>query len=161
MRAAGARKIRKSVTRREKSGAGSGTRLLVHSSAMWPPRGTRARSPPSGWASGCAREGSRSAMECHACCAGGSHAVCAVVHARVRDRECDGHACASVRRALARPKRNLVKVAPGYLRKRVKVASQRDRHKMVKVSEGAENIPPPYGHSPWTGMAGHDLQAPM
>ena len=34
MRAAGARKIRKSVTRREKSGAGSGTRLLVHSSAM-------------------------------------------------------------------------------------------------------------------------------
>ena len=83
-------------------------------------------------------------MECHACCAGGSHAVCAGVHARVRDRECDGHACASVRRALARPKRNLVKVAPGYLRKRVKVASQRDRHKMVKVSEGAENIPPPY-----------------
>ena len=64
-------------------------------------------------------------MECHACCAGGSHAVCAVVHARVRDRECDGHACASVRRALARPKRKLVKVAPGYLRKRVKVASQR------------------------------------
>ena len=62
----------------------------------------------------------------------------------VRDRECDGHACASVRRALARPKRKLVKVAPGYLRKRVKVASQRDRHKMVKVSEGAENIPPPY-----------------
>ena len=147
MRAAGARKIRKSVTRREKSGAGSGTRLLVHSSAMWPPRGTRARSPPSGWASGCAREGSRSAMECHACCAGGSHAVCAGVHARVRDRECDGHACASVRRALARPKRNLVKVAPGYLRKRVKVASQRDRHKMVKVSEGAENIPPPYAVS--------------
>ena len=46
--------------------------------------------------------------------------------------------------ALARPKRKLVKVAPGYLRKRVKVASQRDRHKMVKVSEGAENIPPPY-----------------
>ena len=83
-------------------------------------------------------------MECHACCAGGSHAVCAGVHARVRDRECDGHACASVRRALARPKRNLVKVAPGYLRKRVKVASQRDRHKMVKVSEGAENIPSPY-----------------
>ena len=83
-------------------------------------------------------------MECHACCAGGSHAVCAVVHARVRDRECDGHACASVRRALARPKRKLVKVAPGYLRKRVKVASQRDRHKMVKVSEGAENIPSPY-----------------
>ena len=72
------------------------------------------------------------------------HTVCAVLHARVRDRECDGHACASVRRALARPKRKLVKVAPGYLRKRVKVASQRDRHKMVKVSEGAENIPPPY-----------------
>ena len=70
--------------------------------------------------------------------------VRALVHARVRDRECDGHACASVRRALARPKRKLVKVAPGYLRKRVKVASQRDRHKMVKVSEGAENIPPPY-----------------
>ena len=29
-------------------------------------------------------------------------------------------------------------------RERVKVASQRDRHKMVKVSEGAENIPSPY-----------------
>ena len=78
----------------------------------------------------------------------GSHTVCTVVHARVRDRECDGHACASVRRALARPERKLVKVAPGYLRKRVKVASQRDRHKMVKVSEGAENIPPPYACAP-------------
>ena len=79
-------------------------------------------------------------------CRRGPRRVRGGVHARscVRDRECDGHACASVRRALARPKRKLVKVAPGYLRKRVKVASQRDRHKMVKVSEGAENIPPPY-----------------
>ena len=87
-------------------------------------------------------------MECHACCAGGSHAVCAGVHARVRDRECDGHACASVRRALARPKRKLIKVAPGYLRKRVKsclpARSATAYSKMVKVSEGAENIPSPY-----------------
>ena len=75
-------------------------------------------------------------------CARGCMLVCETASAMG-----DGHACASVRRALARPKRKLVKVAPGYmyLRKRVKVASQRDRHKMVKVSEGAENIPPPYG----------------
>ena len=133
MRAAGARKRPRNATQRSAGKPWSSPATRIHE-----------RAPPSGWASGCAREGSRSAMECHACCAGGSHAVCAVVHARVRDRECDGHACASVRRALARPKRKLVKVAPGYLRKRVKVASQRDRHKMVKVSEGAENIPPPY-----------------
>ena len=125
MRAAGARKIRKSVTRREKSGAGSAEwdtpvcSLVRH--------GHLVRHVPAGPAP-CAR-------------------WCMLV-SRVRDRhgdrKCDGHACASVRRALARPKRKLVKVAPGYLRKRVKVASQRDRHKMVKVSEGAENIPPPY-----------------
>ena len=102
-------------------------------------------------------------MECHACCAGGSHAVCVVVHARVRDRECDGRwacLCASVRRALARPKRNLVKVAPGYLRKRVKVASQRDRHKMVKVSEGAENIPPPYADITQPRLGAHRTRRP-
>ena len=85
-------------------------------------------------------------MECHACCAGGAHAVCAGVHARVCETASamgmPVRVCGAPWRAR---KRNLVKVAPGYLRKRVKVASQRDRHKMVKVSEGAENIPPPYG----------------
>ena len=69
---------------------------------------------------------------------------CMLVCARPRVRWACLCECAA--RALARPKQKLVKVAPGYLRKRVKVASQRDRHKMVKVSEGAENIPPPYGH---------------
>ena len=148
MRAAGARKIRKSVTRREKSGAGSGTRLSVsslvrhgHLEVLAHDRrpvggrvGVRVRGHGVPW----------SAMHVVPAgptpCARGCMLVCETASA-------NGHACTSVRRALARPKRNLVKVAPGYLRKRVKVASQRDRHKMVKVSEGAENIPPPYALS--------------
>ena len=100
----------------------------------WPPQGTYSRT-----IAACSRRRSHDLLPDVAsprCCAGGVRGgACSCARPRG-----DGHACARVRRALARPKRNLVKVAPGHLRKRVKVASQPDRHKMVNVSEGAENI---------------------
>ena len=153
MRAAARRraKIRRSVTQRKKSGAGS--TLVGHAVTVFtrPPCAmadlevlAHDRRPVGG------RVGVRvrghgvpwSAM--HVVPAGPTPCArgCMLVCARPRVRWACLCECAA--RALARPKQKLVKVAPGYLRKRVKVASQRDRHKMVKVSEGAENIPPPY-----------------
>ena len=119
--------VNKSVTRREKNptpGVGHARRLLVHSSAMARAHqrlGFMSVRRPVGGRVGVRVRGHGvpwSAM--HVVPAGPTPCArgCMLVCARPRVRWACLCECAA--RALARPKQKLVKVAPGYLRKRVK-----------------------------------------